>query len=170
MNKDELKQTIALYDDLLDTKDYLRIMGYDGVYDNRDFKICCPIHEEKEPSFSYSNKMGIWTCFGACHTSGRVVKLHYMLLQKKFGEKLSIVHALEDLYSLFPYMLPKIENRRDIVNNDNAETRFLKSMQRYNNKQVIKPKIISNSIEINDYLLLEFTRQYRDQLEKGDWK
>lgn len=170
MNKDELKQTIKLYDDLLDTRDYLRLMGYDGVLDNRDFKICCPIHEETEPSFSYSNKIGIWTCFGACHTSGRVVKLHYMLLQKKYGEKLSIVHALEDLHVLFPYLLPKIENRRTVVKNDDAESRFLKSFAKYKDKQIIKPKIISNSIDINDYLLLEFTRQYRDQMKKEDWK
>ena len=39
--------------------------------------IRCPFHNETSgKSFSYSSKLGIWRCFGACHSGGDVIDLH----------------------------------------------------------------------------------------------
>lgn len=37
------------------------------------YKALCPFHTEKTPSFIISPDKGLWTCFGACHTSGDVI-------------------------------------------------------------------------------------------------
>ena len=160
MNKLELKQIISTYDRLLDTSDYLELMGYTDVHHEHDFKICCPIHEETEPSFSYSQSLGIWTCFGACHTSGKVTKLHYMLMRKEYGDKISIVNALKDLHTLFPHILPNINLESKAIQK-NSDTKFLESVAKYKDSKIINPNIISKDIDINDYMLLEYTSEYR---------
>lgn len=36
----------------------------------RNFKACCPFHQEKTPSFIVFPESGTWRCFGACATGG----------------------------------------------------------------------------------------------------
>lgn len=160
MSSINVKETIKLYDKILDTRQYLELMGYTDHTPDRDFKICCPIHDETEPSFSYSKSMGIWTCFGACHTSGKVVKLHYMILQKTYGKDLSIVGAIEDLYTLFPHILPKPVENQSIswnINTDKIMRNINNELNRSNKKKL---KVLPRNINLNDFILLEFLRKY----------
>lgn len=42
---------------------------------NRSGKACCPLHDEKTPSFSVNRKKNVWCCFGACGRGGDVIDL-----------------------------------------------------------------------------------------------
>ena len=44
---------------------------------------CCPLHEEKSPSFVLYRDSNSFCCFGACHVAGGVVK--FVKLHKKWG-------------------------------------------------------------------------------------
>lgn len=57
----------------------------------RNFKACCPFHQEKTPSFVVSQDRQIWRCFGTCGTGGDVISF----LMK--WENLSFYEALRDL-------------------------------------------------------------------------
>lgn len=56
---------------------------YDNVDGNVDLrterKMCCPLHEENTPSFVYNEDKNIWTCYGKCSRSGKVIDLHMLL-------------------------------------------------------------------------------------------
>lgn len=57
----------------------------------RNFKACCPFHNEKTPSFVVSPERQTWHCFGACAEGGDVIKF----LEK--WENLDFMEALETL-------------------------------------------------------------------------
>lgn len=63
-------------------------------------KVCCPFHHETKPSFSYSIETKTWRCFGACHTGGGVVELHYMKNRDRFGNKEEAKKHLEAMYDV----------------------------------------------------------------------
>lgn len=118
-----LEKIIKDYDALLPFNRYLSTMF--GEYDFPDgvsFKICCPLHEEKTPSFSYSHNLDLWTCFGQCHTSGKTVRFHYLWLNKTQG-KTNLVYALRDLQRRYPYILPPVEDYLDKNYTSNKENK-----------------------------------------------
>jgi DNA primase len=62
----------------------------------RNWKACCPFHNEKTPSFVVSPEKGIFNCFG-CHAGGDVFKfvmladnISFMESVKKLAQKVSI--------------------------------------------------------------------------------
>lgn len=107
MENNRIRQLADLYDEILPFNRYLNLMFPEYNFeDNKSFKICCPLHEEKTPSFSYSHSRDIWTCFGACHTSGKTVRFHYLWLVKQYGNGIKLITAIRDLYEKFSYILP----------------------------------------------------------------
>ena len=58
------------------------------IRSGRNFKACCPFHNEKTPSFHVDPERQSWHCFGACSTGGDV----FTFIEKK--ENLSPVEAL----------------------------------------------------------------------------
>lgn len=63
---------------LADIKDRISIVGYIGERvplkrAGRNFKGCCPFHNEKTPSFNVSDEKGIFHCFG-CGEGGDVIQ------------------------------------------------------------------------------------------------
>lgn len=56
------------------------IMGVDYKRNsNRVQMFCCPIHNEKTPSFAWYSKNNRWHCFGACGKGGDSVDLYMEL-------------------------------------------------------------------------------------------
>lgn len=57
----------------------------------------CPFHGEVNGrSFSFSRQMGIWRCFGACHSGGDVIDLHRLNYRLKTKDE-----ALKSLCALY---------------------------------------------------------------------
>ena len=57
----------------------------------RKFKCCCPLHNEKTPSFHIDPERNKWHCFGACGEGGDTISF----IEKK--EKLSFIEAVRFL-------------------------------------------------------------------------
>ncbi len=72
----------------------------------RNFKACCPFHNEKTPSFVVSPDKQIYHCFG-CHAGGNIVGfvMNY--------ESLSFPEAIEMLAAKAGVELPRYEKRSD---------------------------------------------------------
>lgn len=165
--EEKINRAIELYDDLITVPEYLDRIGVtDGRKYTGDILTLCPIHDEEEPSFSYSANLGIWTCFGECHTSGRAVKLNY-LIQNKSG-RVGIIESLRLMRELFPF-LP------ELVFNEDKKEKYRKKTNDANvsklaaiaNKNTInqktKIKIKPKNQDINDLVLDEFLRGCEDE-------
>ena len=83
----------------------------------RDWKACCPFHDEKTPSFSVSENLGIYKCFG-CGAAGDGVKF---IMEH---EKLNYVEAIEYLARKYNITL-EYENRGNQENNDDSSESVL---------------------------------------------
>lgn len=72
----------------------------------RNFRACCPFHNEKTPSFIVSPDKQIYHCFG-CHAGGNIVGfvMNY--------ENLSFPEAIEMLAAKAGIELPRYEKRSD---------------------------------------------------------
>lgn len=129
-----LNLLIEQYDTLLPFNRYLSmVMPEYNFADDMSFKICCPLHEERTPSFSYSHNLHLWTCFGSCHTSGRTVRFHMLWLQKKYGKNIGIMNTIKDLYSRFPHILPnpdQILNQKQNVGIGKNKEKLLNSLDK----------------------------------------
>ena len=82
---------------VLDRADIVDVIGGYVELKRRgsNYEACCPIHQEKTPSFKVNPVRGIWHCFG-CHKGGNVISfimeheaMSYpeaiYLLAKKYG-------------------------------------------------------------------------------------
>ena len=97
----ELKRYSDLYDDMIDFKTY-----YEKLFPEWDKKLPtkCKLHDDNTPSFSYSDSLKVWSCFGQCSTSGKVVKYHMHYLKRYIGGYVSLETTLASLRNLFPYL------------------------------------------------------------------
>lgn len=69
-------------------------------------KICCPVHDERTPSLSYSDSRQTFSCFG-CGIKGSVLELHWNI-KKKEDERFSTVKAIYDLGRIYHLDLPDL--------------------------------------------------------------
>ena len=85
----------------------------------KDYKACCPFHNEKTPSFSISVDKQIFHCFG-CGESGGVIEF-----VKKF-DRLDFIEAVEALAS---------ETGVEVIYDKNVKV-FDDSTKRYKNLMI----------------------------------
>lgn len=145
-----LTEIIKIYNDKINFEVYYKMLF---PMDNLYKPLKCRLHrEETGTSFSYSSVLKVWTCFGKCHTSGKVVEFHQKYINK------NIYQTLEDLKNMFPLLeLPEpnttLNNHTSI---DTLKTKF-GEISKPNNKKLIdiKDDTLDNLIETIFYLKKE---------------
>ncbi len=94
-------------DDLVARADIVEVIGkrVQMKKAGREFKACCPFHDEKTPSFTVSPAKGFYHCFG-CGAHGTAIGF---LME---FEHMSFVEAVESLASLMGVEVPRDESDR----------------------------------------------------------
>jgi len=89
-------------DDLTDRSDITEIIGkrIEIKKAGKEYKACCPFHNEKTPSFTISPEKGFYHCFG-CGAHG--TSLGFLMDY----EKLTFVEAIEELAKMLGMEIPK---------------------------------------------------------------
>jgi len=92
-------------DDLIARADIVEVVGRRTQLKKagREFKACCPFHDEKTPSFTVSPGKGFYHCFG-CGAHGTAVGF---LMEY---EHMSFVEAIESLASSMGVEVPRSES------------------------------------------------------------
>jgi DNA primase len=94
-------------DDLIARADVVEVIGkrIQLKKAGREFKACCPFHDEKTPSFTVSPGKGFYHCFG-CGAHGTAIGF---LMEY---EHMSFVEAIESLASIMGVDVPRNEGDR----------------------------------------------------------
>jgi len=94
-------------DDLIARADIVEVIGrrLQLKKAGREFKACCPFHDEKTPSFTVSPSKGFYHCFG-CGAHGTAIGF---LMEY---DHMSFVEAIENLASLMGVDVPRDESDR----------------------------------------------------------
>ena len=94
-------------DDLIARADIVEIIGRRVQLKKagREFKACCPFHDEKTPSFTVSPQKGFYHCFG-CGAHGTAVGF---LMEY---DHMSFVEAIESLANTMGLEVPRAEDDR----------------------------------------------------------
>lgn len=94
-------------DDLIARADIVEVVGRRVQLKKagREFKACCPFHDEKTPSFTVSPQKGFYHCFG-CGEHGTAIGflMNY--------DHMSFVEAVESLASMLGLEVPREESQR----------------------------------------------------------
>jgi len=92
-------------DDLIARADIIEVVGKRVQLKKagREFKACCPFHEEKTPSFTVSPNKGFYHCFG-CGAHGTAIGF---LME---FEHMSFVEAIETLAGIMGVEVPRDES------------------------------------------------------------
>ncbi len=94
-------------DDLIARADVVEVIGkrIQLKKAGREFKACCPFHDEKTPSFTVSPGKGVYHCFG-CGAHGTAIGF---LMEY---EHMSFVEAIEGLANIMGVEVPRDESDR----------------------------------------------------------
>jgi len=94
-------------DDLIARADIIEVLGrrIQLKKAGREFKACCPFHDEKTPSFTVSPSKGFYHCFG-CGAHGTAIGF---LME---FDHMSFVEAIENLASMMGVDVPRDESDR----------------------------------------------------------
>ncbi|NIA27088.1 MAG: DNA primase, partial [Desulfobulbaceae bacterium] len=92
-------------DDLIARADIVEVLGrrIQLKKAGREFKACCPFHDEKTPSFTVSPSKGFYHCFG-CGAHGTAIGF---LME---FDHMSFVEAIENLASMMGVDVPRDES------------------------------------------------------------
>ena len=86
----------------------IRKSGVELTPNGREFKACCPFHEEKTPSFTVSDDKGFYYCFG-CGATGDSIAYVMDFYNVKFKEACEILGGQQDIPIANPVKIKKEE-------------------------------------------------------------
>lgn len=108
-------------DDLIERADVSEVIGkrVEIKKAGKEYKACCPFHNEKTPSFTVSPEKGFYHCFGCgAHGTALGFLMDY--------ERLTFVEAIEELAKMVGIPVPKTKEDR-VVNKENNDLKSLLS-------------------------------------------
>jgi len=94
-------------DDLISRADIVEVLGrrIQLKKAGREFKACCPFHDEKTPSFTVSPSKGFYHCFGCgAHGTALGFLMEY--------DHMEFVEAVESLAGMMGIDVPREESQR----------------------------------------------------------
>lgn len=145
-----ITELASIYDEKIDFIFYWKRVVAESLY-LKSFPCRCVLHDEVNgASFSYSYKQNIWSCFGKCKTTGKVVQFHQRYLKKK-DETITLYKTLKSLHQTFPELdLPNpIHTTKISTNhNDNEDIEGLENILFSNEIDNLTKNIKSDDMEI----------------------
>jgi len=99
------------------------VKEFGGVELNAAGKACCPMHEEKTPSFTVDKHKNTWHCFGACSDGGGVIKYVQLMMNVEFPE------AVKLLAERFSVQIVREDDGTELSAQQRREFAILKSAQ-----------------------------------------
>jgi len=119
-------------DDLIERADVSEVIGkrVEIKKAGKEYKACCPFHNEKTPSFTVSPEKGFYHCFGCgAHGTALGFLMDY--------ERLTFVEAIEELAKMVGIPVPKTKEDR-VVNKENNDLKSLLSRVSNTMKRILK--------------------------------
>jgi DNA primase len=108
-------------DDLIERADVSEVIGkrVEIKKAGKEYKACCPFHNEKTPSFTVSPEKGFYHCFGCgAHGTALGFLMDY--------ERLTFVEAIEELAKMVGIPVPITKEDR-VINKENNDLKSLLS-------------------------------------------
>lgn len=106
------------------SKSILDYFSYEGISlskTGKNYSACCPLHQEKTPSFSVNVDKQRWTCYGSCKKSGDVIDFvcDYKSMEKR--------EAIEYLCKVYNIEIP----RRKVVNDKKSKEKSITELNNF---------------------------------------
>lgn len=149
--------------------DYFSYEGISLTSNGKTYSACCPLHNEKTPSFHISPEKSRWACYGSCKKSGDVIDFvcEYKNLEK--------VEAIEYLCKVFniPYKIHKKTEKKSktkvILEINQITAEFYHSILTKSPLGKAGRKYFSSRLSSSN-LIEEFNIGYApDSSESGEW-
>ncbi len=130
MNQDEINNLIEQTDIVSLVSKYVKLEKQ-----GKNYKGCCPFHNEKTPSFVVSPDKKMFNCFG-CHTGGNALK---------FIEKIENVEFPESLRLLCEFNGVKYDSNRRVDPNEKLY-KLMDTAKQFYNKFLLNDTSASNAL------------------------
>ena len=118
-------------DDLIERADVSEVIGkrVEIKKAGKEYKACCPFHNEKTPSFTVSPEKGFYHCFGCgAHGTALGFLMDY--------ERLTFVEAVEELAKMVGVAVPKTKEDRVVSKETNNLKNLLSQISQYYEKNL----------------------------------
>ena len=150
-------------DDLIERADVSEVIGkrVEIKKAGKEYKACCPFHNEKTPSFTVSPEKGFYHCFGCgAHGTALGFLMDY--------ERLTFVEAREELAKMVGVAVPKTKEDRVVSKENNHLKNLLSQISEYYEKNLKESK---NAIEYFKYRGIDGTtaKHYALGFAKDSW-
>ena len=150
-------------DDLIERADVSEVIGkrVEIKKAGKEYKACCPFHNEKTPSFTVSPEKGFYHCFGCgAHGTALGFLMDY--------ERLTFVEAIEELAKMVGVAVPKTKEDRVVNKENNHLKNLLSQISEYYEKNLKESK---NAIEYFKYRGIDGTtaKHYALGFAKDSW-
>ena len=150
-------------DDLIERADVSEVIGkrVEVKKAGKEYKACCPFHNEKTPSFTVSPEKGFYHCFGCgAHGTALGFLMDY--------ERLTFVEAIEELAKMVGVAVPKTKEDRVVSKENNHLKNLLSQISEYYEKNLKESK---NAIEYFKYRGIDGTtaKHYALGFAKDSW-
>ena len=122
-------------DDLIERADVSEVIGkrVEIKKAGKEYKACCPFHNEKTPSFTVSPEKGFYHCFGCgAHGTALGFLMDY--------ERLTFVEAVEELAKMVGVAVPKTKEDRVVSKETNNLKNLLSQISQYYEKNLTESK------------------------------
>ena len=150
-------------DDLIERADVSEVIGkrVEIKKAGKEYKACCPFHNEKTPSFTVSPEKGFYHCFGCgAHGTALGFLMDY--------ERLTFVEAIEELAKMVGVAVPKTKEDRVVSKENNHLKNLLSQISEYYEKNLKESK---NAIQYFKYRGIDGTtaKHYALGFAKDSW-